>query len=344
MNKICINKISKYKNSDLNEYILSNSFMEVKILNFGGIIKEINVSDKKGNKENVVLAYENIEDYFLNQSYYGAIIGRTAGRIAEGKVTIDNKEYLLNKNYVVSNCHGGNEGFDKKIWNVEVKEEKLSSSLILTYKSCDGEENYPGNLDVKVIYTLDYNNVFTIEYNAVSDTDTLVNMTNHSYFNLSGDYKTGIENHDLYINSDSILDIDKNCVVTGNITNTKNGPFDFNCMKKIGKDIDSNDNQIKLGAGYDHPFNLVGDKKIILYDQVSGRKLEVITDNSTVVVYSMNYPDGIIGLGKKELLKRYGICFECQNKPIGYNEVFKEESILKAGELYKRETKFKFLI
>ena len=342
LKSIKVKKIYEKDGQDINQYTLRNEYVEVKILDFGGIIREINVSGKDGNKENVVLAYDNIEDYFENPSYYGALIGRTAGRIADGEVTIDGNKINLNKNYVVSNCHGGNEGFNKKFWNVKAIESKEESRLILSYFSEDGQENYPGDLSVKVIYSLNSDNEFKIEYIAKGNKITLVNMTSHSYFNLSGNYKYGIENHDLYVSSDSILEIDKDSVVTGNIISTKNTAFDFNVKKKIGQDIDANEEQIKLGAGYDHPFNLIGEKKMILEDRVSGRGLEVTTDNNTVVIYTMNYPDGIKGLNDIELKRRYGVCLETQSKPIAYNEKFKEESILNVGDIYNKSTVFSF--
>lgn len=342
MKSIKVKKIYEKDGQDINEYTLSNDYMEVKVLNFGGIVREINVVGKDGIKENVVLAYENIEDYFVNPSYYGATVGRTAGRIADGIVTINGEKIQLNKNYVVSNCHGGNIGFNKKFWDVKAIEASDESKLKFSCIAEDGEENYPGKLDVRVTFTLNNENEFKIEYRGVSDKDTLMNMTNHSYFNLSGNYKYGIEGHDLSVTSDSILEIDSDGVVTGEIIDTKNTAFDFTTKKKIGKDIDADDKQIKLGAGYDHPFNLTGERKMILEDEVSGRGMEVTTDNNTVVIYTMNYPDGNLGLHNIELKRRYGICLETQSKPIAYNEVFKEESYLKAGEKYKKSTIYKF--
>lgn len=342
MKKIKVKKIYEKDGISINEYTMSNDYMNVKILNFGGIIREINVANEMGIKENVVLAYENIEDYFETESYYGATIGRTAGRIAKGEVRINNRDIKLNKNYVTSQCHGGNEGFNKKIWRVKLVESNIESKLHFFYISQDGEENYPGTMNVEVIFSLNDNNELKIEYKAEADKDTLVNMTNHSYFNLSGNYKYGIENHDLYVSSDSILEIDKDGVVTGKIMNTKNTAFDFTTKKKIGIDINSSDNQIKFGAGYDHPFNLCGEKKIVLEDKVAKRGLEVITDNSTVIIYTMNYPDGKLGLGGRKLNRRYGVCLETQSKPIGYGEIFKEESYLKVGEIYEKSTIYKF--
>ncbi|MGL4741867.1 MAG: aldose epimerase family protein [Sarcina sp.] len=342
MKNIKVQKIYEKDGQDINEYIMSNDYMEIKILNFGGIIREINVENEFGVKENVVLAYKNIEDYFENKSYYGATIGRTAGRIAKGEIRINNKNLKLNRNYVTSQCHGGNEGFNKKFWNVSAIESSTESKLHFSYVSEDGEENYTGRMEVEVAFTLNNDNELKIEYKAKADKDTLANMTNHSYFNLSGNYKYSIENHDLYISSDSILEIDKDGIVTGKIINTKNSAFDFTTKKKIGKDIDADESQIKLGAGYDHPFNLNGARKIILEDAVSRRGMEVRTNNSTVVIYTMNYLDGKLGFLGKELSRRYGVCIETQSKPIGYDEIFKGESYLRAGEIYEKSTSYRF--
>lgn len=344
MKSILVRNIGKHNGCVVSEYTLRSESVDVVILNLGGIIKEIRTVDKIGKKENVVLAYDRLEDYFTNKSYYGALIGRTAGRIANGKVTIDGKEYKLNNNYDVCNCHGGNSGFDKKIWAAKHIELENETRLELSCVSEHEEENYPGNVYVKVVYTLNNKGEFEISYFAKSDRKTLMNLTNHSYFNLSGDYKSGIEDHYMTVTSDSILAIDSDGVATGEIIDIAGSAFDFNSMKRIGKDIDSDNEQVKLGAGYDHPFVLNGEKKMVLKDKVSGRIMEVTTDNNTAVIYSMNYPDGILGLGRKDLKRRYGICFECQNKPIGYNEAFKEESLLGFGEIYKRSTRFKFSV
>lgn len=336
-------KRGTYNSKDVIEYTLTNNGISISILNFGGIITKIMTPNKEGKLENIVIGYENIEDYYTNPSYYGAIIGRTAGRIDKGQITIDGKKYDLAKNYGVNSGHGGQVGFDKKFWDVKDTSDDETARLELLMESPDLEENYPGNLHVKVIYELNNHNEFLFKINAISDKDTLVNITNHSYFNLSGDYKRDILDQELYINADKILKIDENGGVTGEEYDVSNTPFDFRKVHKIGERIDNDDPQIKLGFGYDHPFVLnENDRKIILKDKESGRVLEVETNQEDVVVYSMNFKNDNIIYGGMEPRTRLAICFETQAPPIGYNEVFKEKSYLKAGQIYSKSTKYTF--
>ncbi|WP_270940449.1 aldose epimerase family protein [Romboutsia lituseburensis] len=317
---------------------------EVEILNLGGIITKIITPDKYNNFENVVVGYKEIESYIENPSYLGAIIGRTSGRICEGNVTIDDRQYSLAKNYNPHHGHGGNVGFNKKIWEVNVIEDKNNITLRLSTISKDKEENYPGNLDITVIFKI-YED-FTIEqiYECKCDKTTLVNLTNHSYFNLSGNIKSPITTQYLKIDSDYILELDETCAVTGKSINVKDTAFDFNNMKCIGKDIDCNNDQIKIGNGYDHTFLLNKNRKIHLEDRVSKRVLDISTDQKSVVVYSMNFPDDFKLYNGKKAQKRFGICFETQAPPIGRNMCFIKDSILNKDEVYKQKTVYKFSI
>lgn len=335
-----------YNEKDVIEYTLTNiNGVSISILNLGGIITKIMTPNKEGKLENIVLAYENIEDYYTNPSYYGAIIGRTAGRIDKGETTINDKVYELSKNYGVNSGHGGQVGFDKKFWDVKDISDDEATRLELSIESYDLEENYPGNLTVKVIYELNDYNEFLFKIKAISDKDTLVNMTNHSYFNLSGDYKRDILNEELYINSDKILNIDENGGVTGEEYEVSDTPFDFRKPHKIGERIDSDDPQVKLGFGYDHPFMLnKEDRRVVLKDEESGRVLEIQTDQESVVVYSMNFINYCTIYGGMTPRRRLGICFETQAPPIGYNEVFKEKSYISAGEIYSKTTKYTFKV
>lgn len=344
MKLVSANKVGEFENQDVIEYVFSGINTDYKILNLGCIIKGIYRKNKEGIKENIVLAYEDIKDYYENKSYYGAVIGRTSGRIYDGKLSINEKEINFNKNYEVSQCHGGNKGFNKKIWNGKVIEDNQCCKLEFTYLSKDGEENYPGNLNIKVTYTLKEDEL-SFETEGVSDSDTIVNLTNHSYFNLTGNYKASVMDEILTMNSDYYLAIDENSCPTGEKIPTKDSAFDFNEEKAIGKDIDKEDKQIILGNGYDHCF-LFNEKeakgKIKLTDKTSGIVMDIETDNPAVVIYTMNFPDGIAVEGGKVLDKRYAICFECQNPPIGKNQSFKEYSLIKANEKYKRKTSYKF--
>ncbi|MGL5693497.1 MAG: aldose epimerase family protein, partial [Peptostreptococcaceae bacterium] len=307
---------------------------EFELLNLGGAITKIKVPDKDGNVENIVLAYSNIEDYISNPYYYGGIIGRTSGRICNAEVMIEDKLYNLNKNYDMHQGHGGNVGFSHKIWDVEVKEEIDNVTLILKLKSYDGEENYPGNLDIKVSFKIYNNYEFEEIYEVFTDKTTLVNMTNHSYFNLSGDIKRPITDQCLQIDSKSILELDETCVPTGKILEVDNTSFDFRNAKCIGKDIKSDDEQINIGNGYDHAFLLDDDKKIYMYDEESRRTMSITTDQKCAVVYSMNWEhDLLLYTGSKPPI-RYAICFETQAPPIGRNMCFLDESILNENEKY----------
>ena len=331
--------LGRFNDEEIFEYRIENkNRLAVTVLNLGGVITGIYTPDKDGNFENIVLSYRDLESYFESPSYYGGIIGRTAGRIHKGEITIGGKKYFLNKNYGVNSGHGGNIGFNKRIW--KVKESK--NSLELTLKSLDLEEGYPGEVDVKVVYELNDDNELLFKITGKTTEDTLLNITNHSYFNLSGNYKRDILNEKLKITSDKILKIDENGTVTGEKYNVLNTPFDFNDFHKIGERINNKDEQIALGSGYDHTFIFNKENNIILKDKESGRVMEIETDQESVVVYSMNFPDTLMLKGDIIPKKRMGICFETQAPPIGYNEVFKENSLLSKGKTYSKYTKYTF--
>lgn len=336
--------IGNYKSKDVIEYNMKNdNGIKVSILNFGGIITRIMTPDRNGNLENIVLAYKNKEDYFTNSAYYGALIGRTAGRIAGSRTIINRKEYEFYPNYNPNSGHGGKEGFDKKIWEVKEIISNNECGLELKYYSEDGEEGYPGNVEVKAKYILNNNNELKLIIEANSDKDTLFNMTNHSYFNLSGDYKRDVSKSELMINADEYLEIDKTGAITGKSISCKSTAFDFREKKEIGRDINDSDKQLELGNGYDHPF-IFNDEKgcIVLEDRESGRGLKVETNNSSVVIYTTNYP-GNKQLTTGEMPKfRGAICLETQEPPIASNGMFTMDSTLKKDKKYSKETKYKF--
>ncbi len=249
-----------FNNEEIFEYKIENkNGLAVTVLNLGGVITGIYTPNKDGKKENIVLAYNDLESYFESPSYYGGIIGRTSGRIHKGEITIGGKKYFLNKNYGVNSGHGGNIGFNKRIW--KVKESK--NSLELTLKSLNLEEGYPGEVDVKVVYELNDDNELLFKITGKGTEDTLLNITNHSYFNLSGDYKKDILDEKLKITSNKILKIDENGTQTGETYNVLNTPFDFNDFHKIGERINNKDKQLELGCGYDHTFMFNGENNII---------------------------------------------------------------------------------
>ena len=315
---------------------------EVEILNLGGVITKIITPDKDNNLENIVLAYEDINDYIENPYYYGAIIGRTSGRINEGKIIIDENEYELNKNYGLHQGHGGDKGFSHRIWKVEIEENDNCVTLNLNTLSKDMEENYPGNLNVSVIFNIYEDYKIEEIYRAKSDKNTLVNMTNHTYFNLSGNIKEPVTDSYLQLDSDYILELNETCVPTGEKIDVTKTPFYFRKLKLIGRDIDENHEQIRIGNGYDHAFLLNNDKNIYLEDKKSKRNMTIETNQDCVVVYTMNWEHEKITYTGEAPHIRHGICFETQAQPIGENMCFMENSILNKDKEYIQKTVYKF--
>lgn len=344
--KITKRLIGNHKGQEVIEYnMINNNGVEVSILNLGGIVTRIMTPDNKGNLENIVLSYKDKENYFTNPTYYGALIGRTSGRIAKGKAILNEVELNFDLNYDPNSGHGGKEGFDKKLWTVEEIVLENECALEMKYCSVDGEEGYPGNVDVKAKYKLNNENELILSIKANSDKDTLFNMTNHSYFNLSGDFKRDVTTSELMMNCDEYLEIDETGAVTGEALGCENTPFDFRVKKEIGKDINNYDKQLELGNGYDHPFIFNNEKGcIVLEEKESGRGLKVETNNPAIVIYTTNYP-GDLELTNGENPKfRGAICLETQAPPIASNGMFIEQSTLRKGKEYSKETKYKFYI
>ena len=315
----------------------------VEILTLGGIIKSVYVPDAEGTLENVVLEYQDINSYIENPGYLNALIGRTAGRIHKGQVTLDGTTYSLNKNESTNTLHGGVVGIDKKVWKlVEVKESPLSVTMACSCE--DGEEGYPGKVDIQVTYTFTEDNALKIFYEGETDKDTVLNLTNHAYFNLAGNGKTRIEDQLLRVQADFVCELDEESIPTGKLLAVaEEKVFDFNEMKPIGQDIEAPHHQLQLTRGYDHPWLIKGEGEVVeLYDPISKRRMTVETNQKVVVIYAMNYENPSKFTNGLEDTRRYGICFETQNLPIGHGEVFKEGSILKKGEKYIQETVYKF--
>lgn len=291
-------KITEYKLiNDLGSYVC--------ILDFGGIITNLCVPDKNGTISNVVLSYENYLDYIENPCYLGCMLGRNAGRISNGRFLLNKKQYNLKQNNGPSNLHGGNSGFNKKIMSSKdfILNEELS--LELSFTSPDGEEGYPGNLDVKCTYTFNNKNELKISYFAESDEDTIVNLSNHTYFNLSGDYTCKVTDHKLKILSDTYVSVDAN-TVPNNIRNVVNSPFDLNKGMSLDSILSCNHEQLEKANGIDHPFILNNNNAICLSHEKSGRTLEIETNQPCCVVYTGNYLDSKLNL--KENIKGHKHC------------------------------------
>ncbi|HEY2421615.1 MAG TPA: aldose epimerase family protein [Neobacillus sp.] len=344
--KVLQEKFAELNGQTVTAYTMVNDHnMEVTSINYGCIITKILVPDQKGTIENIVLGFDTLEEYQQHSPYFGAVVGRHAGRIANAEFTLDGITYHLEKNDNGNHLHGGLRGFDKVIWNTNVKEEKDSISLEFMYLSRDGEEGYPGNLNMKVTYTLNNDNELIISYEGVSDQRTVVNLTNHSYFNLSGNLKRDILNHTLTLKSDRFLELGQDLIPTGELLPVENSSFDFRAGRKIKAGVGSTDPQNKLaGNGYDHPFLLAENqnKEIHLYDEESGRKLEIETNQPAVVLYTSNQLDDSFSIRGVASRRYLGICLETQGLPDSLNHPQFPSAILDQDEQYQSVTKYKF--
>lgn len=332
-----------------NLYVLNNdNGMEVTITNYGGRIVSVMVPNKDGNFKDVVLGFDNIEDYTAVDNNFGATIGRYGNRIANGKINIDGVEYQLPQNNFGHTLHGGPEGYHNKVFNVLHSDD---SSLVLTYLSEDGEEGFPGNLDIKVTMTLTDDNAIDIQYEAMTDKETVVNLTNHSYFNLSGDANNSILNDILMINADSFTPVDNTFMTTGEIAPVEGTPMDFRTPTTIGERIDDYEyEQLKFGDGYDHNWvlNTAGDVSQLaatVYSPESGIQLEVFTDEPGVQVYTGNFLTGA-DTGKYGAVygKRNAICLETQKFPDTPNKPDWPSAFLAPGDTYTSRCIYKFSV
>jgi aldose 1-epimerase len=332
-------------------YTLKNQKgMEVNIMTYGGIITSLKVPNKVGVSEEVVIGFNNLEQYTKANPYFGALIGRFGNRIAKGKFTLDGKEYKLAANNGENALHGGPEGFHRVIWTAEEVKAGESASLKLKYVSKDMEEGYPGNLTVFVTYTLNNDNSLDVLYEATTDKKTIVNLTQHSYFNLSSDFTKPILDHEITIDADKLVPVDANLIPTGELTDVTNTPFDFRKAKAVGKEIEAKDDQIKKGLGYDHCWVLNNQDKgerfaASAYDPTSGRLLEVFTDQPGIQFYSGNFLDGTLPMRNGgTYAHRTGFCLETQHYPDAPNQKDFPSTVLSPGENYKTKTSFKFSV
>ena len=331
-------------------YKLTNSHgVEVDAMNYGGIILSIRVPDRKGQFADIVLGHEKMEGYIPNPPYIGAIVGRYANRVANGTFTLDGKTYTLPKNDGPNTLHGGTtRTFDKVAWEGEPL--KGSNGVAFTYVSKDGEEGFPGNVKVKVTYTLTDGNVLLIDYEATTDKATPINVSQHSYFNLKGEGNGDILDHEVTINADRFTPVDKNLIPTGELRPVKGTPLDFSKPTKIGTRIDDSYEQLVLGHGSDHNFVLnpkPAQNGLVLAARVdepsSGRVLEVWTTQPAVQFYTGNFLDGsVTGKEGHVYKRRYGFCLETQHFPDSPNHPDFPTTILKPGETFHQKTVFKF--
>lgn len=346
-----LNKNDFFKNIKGKEttiYVLKNrNGLVSEITNYGARVISLWVPDNNGNFDDIVLGFDNIDDYInAKEKYFGATIGRYGNRIKEGKFLINDKEYYLEKNNGLNHLHGGNMGFSDVVWNAKQID---NQTLELNYFSKNMEEGYPGNLNVKIIYHLNNKDELKIEYFAKTDESTHVNLTHHSFFNLLGAGNETINEHLLYINANSFTPVDETLIPTGNIELVANTPFDFSVPTKIGNRINQEDNQLNYGKGYDHNYvlNNSQSEEIIaakVYEKKSGRTLEVYTNEPGMQFYAGNFLSGTIGKHGKSYKKRSAFCLETQHFPNSPNQKNFPSTILKPNEEYYSICIYKFSI
>lgn len=329
-------------------YTLKNANgMEVRITNYGGIITYLTAPDKNGKFADVVLGCDSLDGYLKGVPYFGALVGRFGNRIANGKFTLDGKEYSLAKNNGPNALHGGLKGFDKVLWQATAVDGE-EPQLKLHYVSADGEEGYPGTLTTDVVYTLKKNNALSIDYAATTDKPTVLNLTNHSYFNLTGDMTKNVLDHEVEIKADRFLPVNKTLIPTGELKPVAGTPFDFTKSKKIGAEIAAEDEQIKFGGGYDHCWVFADSSNTLkqvatVYEPTTGRVMEVSTTEPATQFYTGNFLDGSnIGKGGVSYAQRSGFCLETEHYPDAPNQAKFPTTELKPGENYKTTTVYKF--
>jgi len=327
--------------------LTNNQGMRVAIANYGGVVVSIVVPDRNGKPGDVVLGFDNLDDYLGKQPYFGALVGRYANRIGNARFKLHGVEYKLPANDGPNTLHGGIQGFDKRVWIARAIPGE-HPAVELTYLSKDGEEGYPGNLRAKVVYSLSEDNALRIDYTATTDKDTVVNLTNHSYFNLAGEGKGDILKHEIMINADRFTPIDSTLIPTGELRKVDSTPFDFRKLAAIGARIDADDEQTKFGKGYDHNFvlNRSGAGLSLaarVTDPESGRVLEVLTTQPGLQFYTGNFLDGRVhGKSGKSYGRRSAFCLETQHFPDSPNKPSFPSTVLRPGETFRESTVYRF--
>ncbi|MBD2755653.1 aldose epimerase family protein [Spirosoma validum] len=323
--------------------------MVAKITNYGGYIVSLTAPNKAGKQEDVILGLPSFSDYAKGTPSLGPIIGRFGNRIGNAKFTLDGQEYTLPANNNGNTLHGGPKGFDKQIWKATTNDGK-EPVLILTYLSKDGEEGFPGNLNVEVRYTLQKDNALRIDYKATTDKATVINLTNHAYFNLSG-LKRDILDHEVMIKADKFLPTDEKQIPTGELKPVAGTPFDFLKPTLVSAHInDPNDTQIKYGKGYDHCWVFTDKSKSLklgatVYESASGRFMEMYTTEPAVQLYTANNLNGkLTGIGGVPYTSRFGLCLETQHFPDSPNKPDFPTTVLRPGDTYKSTTVYKFSV
>ncbi|WP_460190665.1 aldose epimerase family protein [Urechidicola sp. KH5] len=333
-----LTKKKKSKIASFQLFTLSNlNGLNCSLSNYGARVISLFAPDRNGDFKDIIVGYDSAEDFYTkHDAYYGATVGRYANRIKDGIFKIDDKKFQLAINNGNNALHGGVKGFDKQYWNV-VSTSK--NSVKFSYTSKDMEEGYPGELFIEVTYVLTDKNELEISYKATSSKKTVINVTNHAYFNLTGSTKNDILSHKLLINSDFITEVDTNVIPTGELYPVENSPFDFRKMKTIGKEINLKNEQLNLGGGYDHNF-VLNSKELAakVVDPISGRTLEVYTTEPGIQLYTGNFLRGVIGKNDEPINKRTAFCLETQHFPDSPNKPQFPSTILDVGQVFTSKT------
>jgi aldose 1-epimerase len=342
---------SDHSRDSLDSIMLTNrNGMRVTILNYGATMARIEVPDRDGSIGNVLLGHEDLSGFVGGRFYLGATVGRVANRIAGGRFSLDGREYRLSGNNKGNMLHGGFSGFDKKIWDMRTIQDATEPGVELTLVSPDGDEGFPGEVTITTRYTLTAKNELAIRYTARTDQPTMVNLTNHAYFNLSAFAENSILNHVLTIDASAYTPIDDRSIPTGEVLPVEGTPLDFRTPTAVGARIGDNFNQLTIANGYDHNFVLGkydGSVRTVatLYEPVTGRVMEVSTDQPGMQFYSGNYLDGALrGCGGAVYTQRSGLCLECQHYPNSPNEPKFPSVIVRPGSEYRHNTIYKFSI
>jgi aldose 1-epimerase len=330
-------------------YTLHNkNGMEARITNYGGIVVSLVVPDRDGKGADVVLGFDSLASYIKDSPYFGSLIGRYGNRIGKGMFELKGTKYKLATNNGANHLHGGLKGFDKVVWSVDEQQSKLGKTLVLSYLSKDGEEGYPGNLSVKVVYSVTDSNELKIEYSATTDKPTVLNLTHHSYFNLAGAGNGNILDHELFVDADRFTPVDTNLIPTGELKSVKATPMDFTVATAIGARINDAYDQLKNGGGYDHNWVLNKTANAFglaarVYEKTSGRLMEVLTTEPGIQFYSGNFLNGThVGKGGKKYSHRYGFCLETQHFPDSPNKPQFPATVLNPGQTLNSTTVYRF--
>ena len=322
--------------------------IEMTVLTYGGVIATLRTPDKSGALDDIVLGFDDLQSYLDKSRYFGCLIGRYGNRIAKGKFTLDGQTYTLATNNGVNHLHGGNVGWDKVVWASEPFQRGDGVGTVLTYTSKDGEEGYPGTVKAKVTYTLTEDDRLVVDYEATTDKTTIINLTQHSYFNLGGARTADILGHELKLHAGHYTPVDATLIPTGEIATVEGTPFDFRSSTAIGARIDAKNEQITRGKGYDHNFVLTRSgaglaEAADVYEPTTGRTMTIATTEPGIQFYSGNFLDGsVTGKGGRVIPHRSGFCLETQHYPDSPNQPKFPSTTLKPGDVYKSQTVFRF--